>query len=443
MSCPAEALIYIGQGKDVQGRTNLVTGWAELVISISRSLRLGRRSENALSAITSLAVSPDNSTPNNSKLNHFQKLAVSSTHLHKSLKAVRKGIAGLKRTPRLMVHGSIALFIIAIVITGSLNAKEGTTTPVASQTATAVTALSDTDGYGGLIDETASAFIAAGAATQTDLPIADEVTKQAEDLSNQTNAAQTAAVDDYLQKPQMAAAAIMSHELRTYTVAEGDTVDSIAQKFNLTADTVRWANNLTGRSQPKVGQQLTILPVNGVLHTVASTDTPEGLAVIYRTTADQIVSFNDAEVSGLKPGQKIVIPNGVIAASPQTPTPTFSNGSFMVNTAFRPTFGSNGYDYGYCTWYSANRRMAAGKQIPSNWGNASSWYYNAMSSGYKVGNTPVPGAVAWEPIGGLGHVAYVESVNPDGSVNIAEMNRVGWGRESRRTTAPNAFRYIY
>jgi surface antigen len=37
---------------------------------------------------------------------------------------------------------------------------------------------------------------------------------------------------------------------------------------------------------------------------------------------------------------------------------------------------------------------------------------------------------------GAGHVAYVESVNGDGSWTVSEMNYVAWGVQSRRTLRP-------
>lgn len=53
--------------------------------------------------------------------------------------------------------------------------------------------------------------------------------------------------------------------------------------------------------------------------------------------------------------------------------------------------------------------------------------------GFRTGSTPEPGAVmvTWESW--VGHVAYVESVNADGSFVVSEMNYRGWGVLSTRT----------
>lgn len=99
----------------------------------------------------------------------------------------------------------------------------------------------------------------------------------------------------------------------------------------------------------------------------------------------------------------------------------------------------NLYDYGYCTWYVKNRRP----DIPNNWGDAWEWLGNAQAIGWATGSIPKAGAVGQTTSGGLGHVVYVESVNDDGTVNISEMNSVGWNQVDYKTVASSTFNYIY
>jgi LysM repeat protein len=61
--------------------------------------------------------------------------------------------------------------------------------------------------------------------------------------------------------------------LRTYRVHSGDTLTGIASKFHVSMMTVWWANHLKSKNDLKVGQWLTIPPVNGVVVTVATRDT--------------------------------------------------------------------------------------------------------------------------------------------------------------------------
>ena len=98
-----------------------------------------------------------------------------------------------------------------------------------------------------------------------------------------------------------------------------------------------------------------------------------------------------------------------------------------ATVAFSPTSVGNHFSYGYCTWYVANRR-------PIPWfGNAIEWWPNARAYGYAEGQAPAVGAVMVTRESSAGHVAYVESVNADGSWTVSEMNYVAWGVVSQRT----------
>jgi len=140
---------------------------------------------------------------------------------------------------------------------------------------------------------------------------------------------------------------------------------------------------------------------------------------------------------------KIIIPDGVKQDAPKPAAPANNFSRVAGASTVRPqlthyAFSGNGYAYGYCTYYVASRRA-----VPSNWGNANQWYYNAQASGFSVGSTPVAGAIAWTGAGYYGHVAYVESVS-GGMVTVSEMNyNGGWNRVSSRTVPASTFRYIY
>lgn len=101
---------------------------------------------------------------------------------------------------------------------------------------------------------------------------------------------------------------------------------------------------------------------------------------------------------------------------------------------------SNSYAWGQCTWYVKNKRL----DLPNNLGNANTWHTLAQSQGYEVNTTPYPGAVGVTTAGMFGHVVFVESVNPDGTVNISEMNYAGGiGSVHHRTVPAGDFIYIY
>jgi murein DD-endopeptidase MepM/ murein hydrolase activator NlpD len=99
--------------------------------------------------------------------------------------------------------------------------------------------------------------------------------------------------------------------ISTYTVADGDTISSIASKFGVSTNTIRWANNLGAKGSVRIGQSLIILPVTGVKHKVTRGDTIASLAKKYRADAGEIADFNGMETTdGLKIGETIIIPDG-------------------------------------------------------------------------------------------------------------------------------------
>ena len=190
----------------------------------------------------------------------------------------------------------------------------------------------------------------------------------------------------------------------------------------VTSESLRWSNSLNSDTV-NAGQKLVIPPVNGIIYTVRIGDTPDTLAQKYRANKDQIIAYNDAEINGLKIGERIIIPNGQIQA------PVYTGSSYSAGFSFgsSPVYGFNGYDRGWCTWYAASRVA-----VPNNWGNANTWDNLAPSSGWIVSGTPRVGAVGQTDRGGLGHVAYIEAVNAEGTMikysdmnGLAGFNRVG------------------
>jgi murein DD-endopeptidase MepM/ murein hydrolase activator NlpD len=102
-----------------------------------------------------------------------------------------------------------------------------------------------------------------------------------------------------------------------YTVKEGDTVSSIAEKFGVSEDTIRWQNDLKSKNSIKEGQVLEILPVTGILHKVQKGDTVYSIARKYDSSAQAIVdfpynTFTNDETFELAIGQTVVVPDGVM-----------------------------------------------------------------------------------------------------------------------------------
>lgn len=293
------------------------------------------------------------------------------------------------------------------------------------------------------LDEVSSADIALTVARLGSLPETTAINNQAQ--SQAADIAQATTNNNVISKPQVVATALKSSaDIKDYTVVAGDTVSSIATKFGVTSDSIRWSNGITGEAV-STGAKLVIPPVNGIVHTVNTNDTPETLAAKYKASKDKIIAYNDAEIKGLITGQRIIIPDGVQSApavAPQAYRATASVGRPAAAFAWGSSamYGYNGYDYGYCTWYVANRIS-----VPANWGNANTWDYYAPSAGWRVSNTPVVGAIAQSKSGAFGHVAIVEAVSADGGmIKYADMNGLaGWGREGRTTDWAPASRFVH
>lgn len=108
-----------------------------------------------------------------------------------------------------------------------------------------------------------------------------------------------------------------------YTVQPGDTLQSIADDYKISVNTLVWANDLTTSSTIKVGQSLTILPTDGVLHVVKSGDTVSGIAQTYKAQSDAIISYNDlASQDDIYIGDILIVPGGVM---PKKASPISSN----------------------------------------------------------------------------------------------------------------------
>ncbi|MDE2589513.1 MAG: M23 family metallopeptidase, partial [Patescibacteria group bacterium] len=133
---------------------------------------------------------------------------------------------------------------------------------------------------------------------------------QQESIALDTNVFKT----DVSQKPR--------DQIISYTVERGDTLSTIAEKFGISADTIKWENNLTDDNL-SVGDDLKILPVTGIAYKVQSGDTVYSIAKKFATDAQKIVDFpfNDfanPETFSLVAGEILIVPDGVQPTSQRT-----------------------------------------------------------------------------------------------------------------------------
>jgi murein DD-endopeptidase MepM/ murein hydrolase activator NlpD len=107
----------------------------------------------------------------------------------------------------------------------------------------------------------------------------------------------------------------------SYTVGEGDQLWKIADRFGVRPQTILWSNELSSSEQISPGQQLVILPFDGVIVEVTAEDSIDSLAEEYGVTPSAIRDWpaNElGETDSLISDQSIMIPGGVPPAAPES-----------------------------------------------------------------------------------------------------------------------------
>ena len=112
-------------------------------------------------------------------------------------------------------------------------------------------------------------------------------------------------------------------ELTTYIVQKGDTIFGIAEKFNLKPETILWGNYYTLVDDPhrlQPGQELVILPVDGVYYRWNAGDGLNAVARFYGVAPEDIIQWpgnnlnpdalGDWANPNIEPGTFLVVPNG-------------------------------------------------------------------------------------------------------------------------------------
>jgi LysM repeat protein len=188
-------------------------------------------------------------------------------------------------------------------------------------------------------------------------------------------------------------------QISIYVVHDGDSFTSIAKMFDVSVNTILWANNMPRGAKLTVGQTLIILPVSGVQYVVKKGDTIESIAKKYKGDPDEIRAYNALALADvLDVGAELIIPDGEMpTAAPKTVRPASSK----VRNVGGPNYS------GYYAAPLANYRRTQGLHG-----------YNGIDLGSYIG-APITAAAAGDVIiarqggynGGYGNYVVVKHGN--------------------------------
>jgi murein DD-endopeptidase MepM/ murein hydrolase activator NlpD len=99
-------------------------------------------------------------------------------------------------------------------------------------------------------------------------------------------------------------------QISVYVIRKGDSIAQIAKMFNVSANTILWANDMKKGDKLAEGDTLIILPMDGIKHVVVKGDTLKKIAEKYKIDVSDIVSVNDITIdTQLNIGQELIIPD--------------------------------------------------------------------------------------------------------------------------------------
>ena len=167
-----------------------------------------------------------------------------------------------------------------------------------------------------------------------------------------------------------------SDQISIYVVREGDSLSQIAKMFNVSTNTVIWANDIKSGSFISPGQTLIVLPITGIRHTVIKGETIKSIVEKYDGNLDEALQYNNlTKDSIIAIDDIIVVPDGEIAS------PAYNSSNINIVT------GSGGPTYsGYYIKPVTYGRLSQGLHG-----------YNAVDLAAETG-TPIMAAASGEII---------------------------------------------
>ncbi|MDQ6858481.1 MAG: M23 family metallopeptidase [Chloroflexota bacterium] len=182
-----------------------------------------------------------------------------------------------------------------------------------------------------------------------------------------------------------------------YTLSASDTLWTIANYYGLSAETIAFANGITDPYHLQNGKRIVIPPSQGALYTVANGDTVASVAARFKVDPSVIQTYNRLyfEESNFAPGQSIFVPDATLPSlpPPAEATTTVQSASVIARPSFTaPAAGAPGFlpwpVSGYISQYMS--AVHTGVDIAAPYG-----------SGLASGINGVISENGWVAVGGL------------------------------------------
>ncbi|MHD0284911.1 COG3942 and LysM peptidoglycan-binding domain-containing protein [Weissella tructae] len=226
--------------------------------------------------------------------------------------------------------------------------------------------------------------------------------------------------------------ALGSADTTKITIMSGDTLSQLAIDYDATVEDLVSSNNIKDANKIWAGDKL-VVTGKAVKDLKLTAEQKEVVAEVKEEVEVKQAEQAAVEAPAAAPAQ--------VEAPVQTEVSTSAKTNKSQNTDFAKKYDApqnysavNTYPQGQCTYFA----KAAAPWVGNNWEDAADWAASAAAAGRTVSSTPTVGAVAvfapgQQGAGGLGHVAVVTSVSPDGtSFGLIEGNYAG-NRDSAQT----------